>query len=63
MVTRWGMSDRLGMVQMAPPPNPYLGAGLASGKPFSEETARLHGRVRHFGHQEIVPRLGSGELV
>jgi len=41
MVTRWGMSDALGMVQLAPRPNPYLGIGEGGGKPFSEETARL----------------------
>jgi cell division protease FtsH len=43
MVTRWGMSDRLGMVQLAPRENRYLGAGGfgGAGKPFSEETARL----------------------
>jgi cell division protease FtsH len=44
MVTRWGMSERLGMVQLAPRENPYLGglAGLdgAGARPFSEETAR-----------------------
>jgi cell division protease FtsH len=42
MVTRWGMSDKLGMVQLAPPPNPYLSGmnGLTSEKPFSEETAK-----------------------
>ncbi|HWL17781.1 MAG TPA: ATP-dependent zinc metalloprotease FtsH, partial [Opitutus sp.] len=43
MVTRWGMSERLGMVQLAPRENPYLAnAGLMEArKPFSEETARL----------------------
>ncbi|HEX7940408.1 MAG TPA: ATP-dependent zinc metalloprotease FtsH, partial [Gemmatimonadaceae bacterium] len=45
MVTRWGMSDRLGMVQLAPHENPYLAgrSGLESfggSRPFSEETAR-----------------------
>ena len=42
MVTRWGMSDRLGMVQLAPRQNPYLNAlgGYGSQQPFSEETAR-----------------------
>ena len=42
MVTRWGMSDELGMVQLAPRQNPFLGgpAGFAGDKPFSEETAR-----------------------
>jgi cell division protease FtsH len=41
MVTRWGMSDRLGMVQLAPRRNPYLGGagGFGGDKPFSEETA------------------------
>jgi cell division protease FtsH len=43
MVTRWGMSDELGMVQLAPRENPYLqnGVGFAGTKPFSEETARM----------------------
>ena len=41
MVTRWGMSDRLGMVQLASRQNPYLGPALPGEKPFSEETARL----------------------
>jgi cell division protease FtsH len=48
MVTRWGMSDRLGMVQLAPRENPYLAGpagldgygGLGGARPFSEETAR-----------------------
>jgi cell division protease FtsH len=41
MVTRWGMSDALGMVQLAPRENSYLGSVFAGEKPFSEETARL----------------------
>ena len=44
MVTRWGMSDRLGMVQLAPRENPFLEApaGFGGGeKPFSERTAEL----------------------
>src|SRR5690606_4348458 len=42
MVTRWGMSDALGMVQLAPRDNSYLGAGggYSGTKPFSEETAK-----------------------
>ncbi len=40
MVTRWGMSDRLGLVQLAFRQNPYLG-GIDGSKPFSEETARV----------------------
>jgi cell division protease FtsH len=41
MVTRWGMSERIGMVQLAPRENPYLGGagGYAGEKPFSEATA------------------------
>ncbi len=42
MVTRWGMSDKLGTVQLAPRENPYLAGTPVYGgeKPFSEETAR-----------------------
>jgi cell division protease FtsH len=41
MVTRWGMSERLGLVQLAPRDNPYLSGpnGYAGAKQFSEETA------------------------
>jgi cell division protease FtsH len=41
MVTRWGMSDKLGLVQLAPRANPYLGGAAAFGadRPFSEATA------------------------
>jgi cell division protease FtsH len=43
MVTRWGMSEKLGLVQLAPRSNPYLGeaGGYGSERPFSEETAKL----------------------
>jgi cell division protease FtsH len=49
MVTRWGMSDRLGMVQLAPRENPYLAGrsglegfdGFGGSRPFSEDTARV----------------------
>ena len=42
MVTRWGMSDRLGTVELAPRENAYLGGpgGYGAEKPLSEETAR-----------------------
>jgi cell division protease FtsH len=42
MVTRWGMSDQLGTVQLAPRENPYLtswGGGFGGERPFSESTA------------------------
>jgi|HigsolmetaAR201D_1030396.scaffolds.fasta_scaffold01371_10 cell division protease FtsH len=41
MVTRWGMSDKLGMVQLASRENRFLGNEIGGAKPFSEETARL----------------------
>jgi len=43
MVTRWGMSDKLGLVQLAPRENPYLpgGGGYGGERPYSEETARM----------------------
>jgi len=44
MVTRWGMSDKLGMVQLASPENPFLenAPGFGGGdKPFGERTAEL----------------------
>src|SRR5574339_396969 len=39
MVTRWGMSDAVGMVQLAPAQNAYLGGPSAymGEKPFSEQ--------------------------
>ena len=42
MVTRWGMSERLGLVQLAPRENPYLSIpnGYAGSREFSEETAQ-----------------------
>ena len=49
MVTRWGMSDTLGMVQLAPRENPFLGTivGHDGTHPISEETARaVDGEVR-----------------
>jgi cell division protease FtsH len=40
MVTRWGMSEKLGMVQLAPRENAFLvGGDYPSEKPYSEETA------------------------
>jgi cell division protease FtsH len=41
MVTRWGMSERLGLVQLAPRDSPYLSGpnGYAGARQFSEDTA------------------------
>jgi cell division protease FtsH len=58
MVTRWGMSDALGMVELAPRDNPYLGgAGTYPGaKPFSEGTAKTIDdevlKILHDSHSE-----------
>ena len=58
MVTRWGMSDAVGMVQLAPAQNSFLGGGGSFGgdKPFSEETASLIdsevARIIHECHEE-----------
>ena len=43
MVTRWGMSEKLGLVQLAPRANPYLSGAPAFGadRPFSESTAQM----------------------
>lgn len=65
MVTRWGMSDELGMVQLAPRQNPYLGdiVGFRGEKPFSEETARLIDcnvqRIISQSHDEAMRLLGK----
>lgn len=44
MVTRWGMSEKLGPVALAGRDNPYLSTdayGMGASKPFSEATAQL----------------------
>jgi len=43
MVTRWGMSDKLGMGQLAPRQNSWTGqgSGFMGDKPYSDETAKL----------------------
>ena len=54
MVTRWGMSERLGTVQLAPRGNQYLNSfpGFGAEKPFSEETARaIDDEVRKIIHE------------
>ena len=59
MVTRWGMSDELGMVQLAPRENPFLagsGDGFGGARPYSEATAaavdaEVH-RIINESHEE-----------
>jgi cell division protease FtsH len=65
MVTRWGMSERLGLVQLAPRDNPYLGGPGAFGgaKPFSEATAEAVDaevlRIIGESHEEAKRLLGA----
>jgi cell division protease FtsH len=65
MVTRWGMSERLGSVQLAPRGNPYLGiqGGYVGQRPFSEETAKaIDAEVQKIigeSHDEAVRLLGK----
>lgn len=54
MVTRWGMSDAVGLVQLAPRENAFLrtSAGLGGEQPFSEQTAALvDAEVQRIIHQ------------
>jgi len=58
MVTRWGMSDKLGMIQFAPRQNTWVG-GSPTGigpRPYSDETAALIdvevARIIHECHEE-----------
>ncbi|MCC7039068.1 MAG: ATP-dependent zinc metalloprotease FtsH [Burkholderiales bacterium] len=65
MVTRWGMSERLGAVQLAPRHNAYLGApawgGTGGERAFSEATAKAIDeevmRIISESHAEATQRL------
>jgi len=63
MVTRWGMSEAVGMVQLAPRDNAFLRspAGFAGEQPFSEQTAALIDaevqRIIHECHEEAKALL------
>ena len=65
MVTRWGMSDRIGLVQLAPRENPYLGGsgGYAGERPFSEATAEAIDaevlKIISESHDEATRLLGA----
>ena len=65
MVTRWGMSDELGMVQLAPRAEPVprrRGRGFGGDKPFSEETAQRD-RRRGAAHHRREPRRRRSALL
>ena len=61
MVTRWGMSDPLGTVQLAPRRSAYLGGTFVAERPFSEDTARVIDaevlRIIRESHAEAVRLL------
>lgn len=66
MVTRWGMSEKLGMVELAPRQNQYLGGGIEGfpgAKPFSEATAEAIDeeviRIINQAHHEAKRLLGK----
>lgn len=65
MVTRWGMSDKLGMVQLAPRQNDWTGqvGGFMGNKPYSDETAKLIdmevGRIIQECHEDAKRLLGE----
>jgi cell division protease FtsH len=65
MVTRWGMSEKLGLVQLAPRENPYLASldGMNGPKSVSEETARIVDtevqRIIDECHDEAARLLGQ----
>lgn len=65
MVTRWGMSERVGLVQLAPRENPYLGGsgGYAGARPFSEATAEAIDaevlKIIGESHDEATRLLGA----
>jgi cell division protease FtsH len=65
MVTRWGMSEKLGLVQLAPRENPYLASldGMSAAKAVSEDTARVIDvevqRIISESYAEAVRLLGA----
>jgi cell division protease FtsH len=65
MVTRWGMSEKLGLVQLAPRENAYLGGmgGYGGEKPYSEETAKTIDsevlKIINESHTEAMQLLGE----
>ena len=67
MVTRWGMSDRLGPVSLFARDNPFLdgrdGLGIGASKPYSEATAQLVDteiqRILEDSYAQAVKVLGA----
>jgi cell division protease FtsH len=65
MVTRWGMSERLGLVQLAPRESPYLNSpnGYTGARQFSEATAEAIDaevlRIINESHEESKRQLSA----
>lgn len=65
MVTRWGMSDKLGMIQLGPRQNEWTGqgGGFMGQKPYSDETAKLIdvevARIIHECHEDAKRLLAE----
>lgn len=61
MVTRWGMSDKLGMVQLASRQNPFLGVSQGRHVQISEHTAALIDaevqKIIHDSHEQAKQLL------
>ena len=62
MVTRWGMSDALGMVQLAPRQNPYLGGAgrLRRREAVQRRDGAAHRRGGAAHHQRVPRAMRSG---
>lgn len=66
MVTRWGMSEELGLIQLSAPSNEYLSGGVADmggSKNYSEETAKKVDaavqRILRESHEKAVELLNN----
>jgi len=63
MVTRWGMSEKLGLVELGDRQNPYLSNGFGGPKQFSEETAKMIDeevlKILREAHEQALSLLGK----
>ena len=64
MVTRWGMSERLGMISYSEREDPFSGTALATGsRDYSERTASVIdeevGRIVNWAHNRAVQLLSE----
>src|SRR6185312_16731806 len=58
MVTRWGMSDRLGLVSFSDRPSPFGGGGTMDGShDYSDDTAKVIDEEMHALVQDAYQRV------